>query len=106
MNVARMLTDTVTIAHQTSVSESGDPVFGSQSTFLGRVEHVSKLVAGPDGTQMTADHVIATQAIVVQTDRLWLPGDDTSDNNAARRPITIRKATTFDGSTTLYEVYL
>jgi len=106
MNITRLLTDTVTIAHQSSVSENGDPTFGTQSTIKARVEHGTRLLVGPDGQAMSYEQVFVTLDAVTQTDKVWLPGDTTTDVNAGRRPITVKKATTFDGITTLYEVYL
>jgi len=105
MDVSHLFLDTVTIAAQASVSEAGDPTFGSQSTIKARVEHGTKLVVS-DGAQIQADHVVITTSPVLHTDRLWLPGDSTSDNNAARRPVVIKKATGLLGGLTLYEVYL
>jgi len=101
-----MLTDTVTIAHCTGVNESGDPAFGAQTTIKARVEHGTKVLLGPSGEAIDYEQIVATCDPIAQTDRVWLPGDNTADNNAARRPITVKRATTFDGVTTLYEAYL
>lgn len=106
MNITRLLIDTVTLSHQTAVSESGDPTLGTQTTIKARVEHGSKLLTGAGGEALAYEHAFVTADAVLQTDRVWLPGDNTADATAARRPITVRKAATLDGATTLYEVYL
>jgi len=106
MDLSRLMIDTVTIAHRTSVGEGGDPVFGSTSTIKARVEHGTQLITGPDGERTNAEHAFATYSEVKNSDVVWLPGDSTGDANAARRPILVKKAATLDGASTLYEVYL
>lgn len=101
-----LLTDTVTIAAETGRSSYGDPTFGSQTTIAARVEAVDKLVIGPDGNELRAQHAVASEDEIKTTDRMWLPGDDTADTTAARRALVVRYSR-FPGETAgLYEAYL
>ncbi len=100
-----LLTDTVTVSSEASVSDSGDRVYGAQSTLPARVELKTQLVINIDGNQVKADHVVASKVKINLTDRVWLPGDDTAKVNEARRPITLKQASLPWGGT-MYETYL
>jgi len=106
MNPQSWFVDTVTVARKTGKSSYGDPTFGAQFTIKARVENYTQLVVDPDGNEQRANHRIATQNQIYDTDRIWLPGDNTSSSDAARRAIKVAKATTKSGSALLYEVWL
>lgn len=101
-----LLTKTVTVAKQTAVSTSGDPTFGTQTTLKARHEKTTKVVLSTDGAERRADDVIITESVIDETDRVWLPGDDTGDNNAARRPLMVRNADIPSDGYTLFETFL
>jgi hypothetical protein len=104
--LAHLLTDTVTIASETGRSNTGDPTFGAQSTIAARVEEIDQIVLLFDGNEARATHSVASEDEIKRTDRLWLPGDNTSDNTKARRALTV-KHSRFPGETDgLYEAYL
>jgi len=105
MDTGHLMRDTVTIASEAGYAD-GKPSFGSQTTIKARVEHQTKFVRGPGGQEVQSDHQFATESTVKTTDRVWLPGDTTSDNTAARRPIIVKQSTTLDGGYTYTEVYL
>ena len=104
-HLTHLLTDTVTMASEASISGYGDPVFGAQSTIAARVEPTHEIIIGTDGNSYKASHKIATEDEVTYTDRLWVPGDATGDVTAGRRPLRIDYAT-FPGGAGHYEVFL
>lgn len=106
MNISHLFKDTVTIARSSGVSGAGDPTFAAQVTCSARVEHGTKLITDASGNKVEAEHWYVSTTEVGQDDRVWLPGDSTGDNNAARRPIMVKKATELLGGITLYGVYL
>jgi hypothetical protein len=104
--MTHLLTDTVTVASESGVNGYGDPTFGAQSTIACRVEEVDTIVIGTDHNEYRAVARIATEDEVFLTDRFWLPGDSTGDDDAARRPLTV-KHSRFPGETEgLYIVLL
>ena len=103
MNIAGRLTHTITVQSQTGVT-AGDPTWGSQTARKARVEHGTKMIVAPDGSQKQSEHVVVTDFAIGPEDRVWLPGDNTADANAARRPIIVKKADTFGGYF-VYETY-
>lgn len=102
MNVAHRLTDTITVQSQTGVS-AGDPTWGSKVAKKGRVEHGTKMIVS-EGTEKQSEAQVLTDFAIGLEDRVWFPGDDTSDDNAASRPIGVKKARDFGGYT-IYETY-
>jgi hypothetical protein len=102
--VAHLLTDTITIAHQTGISSSGDPTFGTQSTIQARVEEIDRVTLGANQNESAATHKIATEDELLLSDRIWLPWDNPADNTQAKRPTNVVHAR-FPGETEgLYEV--
>ncbi len=106
MSYASLLTDTVTIALQTGITTSGDPTYGAKTTIKARVEYGTKLVYGADGSAKECEASLATMTELPMQTRIWLPGDNTGDNNAAKRPILTKRASTPSGSLVVYETYL
>jgi hypothetical protein len=104
MNIAPRLTHTITIQSQTGVDGAGDPAWSAQTTLKARVEHGTKKLVGANGEEKQAEHVAVTLTELSLEHRVWFPGDDTADLNAAKRPLMIKKADTFDGYT-IFETY-
>lgn len=100
---AHLLTDTVTVAAEAGISGYGDPTYGSQTTVAARVEYDSKLLTAPDGSVLEVTHRIASIVEIPLRARVWLPGDNTGDNNAAKRVVSVGKGSTPDGRETIYE---
>ncbi len=105
MNIEHILTDNVVIATQSGVGQKGDPIFATQQTLKARVEYGTKSIIGQNGAQKQATHAIVTTAEIPIDARVWVPGANTSDNNAARKPIAVKKAATPSGYF-IYETYL
>jgi hypothetical protein len=102
---AHLFTDTVTAAPEAGRTVAGDPAYGAQYTLLARVEHGSRLVVGPDGNEVTAEHSFVTDSQVPLSHRVWLPGDDTGSAAASRRIIGVKSAAV-PGGAGLFEVFL
>lgn len=96
------LIDTITIAQQSSVSESGDPAYGTQATVRARVQR------GKDrnAEEIEHTHVIYTSTAIRVTDRVWLPEDDASSAEAARVPQAVQQTQGLDGDDTLFKVLI
>lgn len=95
---------TCTKASQASTSADGDPeTYAARVTFLARVQRSKARGA----ETIEHDAVIYTSTPVLPTDRIWLPGDDTTDANDARRPVEVSQhADLDDPDTVLYRVLL
>lgn len=104
--VTNLLTQTVTYATWSSVNNSGDPTFGSQSTAAARVEFGTFKTRDSEGVEVDARAKVTTETDIPRKARIWLPGDDTSDGNEARKIKERTKVATPDGSIVLYGLYL
>ena len=99
-----LLTQTITVSEQTGVDTRGMPTYGAQTTKSARVEQTNELKINRDGNEQLARHVVVTSSEIGINARVWFPGDNTGDNDAAKRPITIRQAAQPVGDT-LYETF-
>jgi hypothetical protein len=104
--VTHLLTDTITVAHETSRDGSGDPSYGSQITMAARVEEIDGIAFGVKKNEATVRHKVAVEEELVITDRIWLPWDNPADDTVAKKPVSVTHAR-FPGETEgLYEVVL
>jgi hypothetical protein len=102
--LSALLTDTIALASATSISNSGQPAFAAATSYAARVEEDPQLLerrSQEDGalTQLQTTHVVyldSTREPLVG-DRLWLPGDSSSDPLLARE---VRQVTRLPGLTT------
>lgn len=94
----------ITYAAITARDTHGKPTAGSQSTARARVQPSSEVVKDPSGEERAATHVVYTAATLTTAHRVWLPGADTSDFNAARRPISVSAAVDGEGVTRFWKV--
>lgn len=97
----------VTLATPSATSAYGDPTFGAQRTIRAQVANTVKRRALATSGGIIEDVSVCrvlTYDPVYVGDRMWLPGQNTADNDAAQ---TVRQVTprlsTVDGRT-LYEV--
>lgn len=95
---------TCTKKSQSSTDSDGDPGgYGSAVTFKARVQRSKDR----DATEIEHTAVIYTSTEVLVTDRVWLPGDSTSDVDLARRPAAVyRTADLDDPEAVLFKVLL
>lgn len=96
------LPHTITVKSQSSVDSNGDQTFGSASTMQARVQN------GRDRDSESIDHsaVVYTTSEIKADDRIWLPGDDTSDTSKARQPIAVTRSESVDGGFTLWKTLI
>jgi hypothetical protein len=92
MPATHLLTDTVTYAPVSGRTNGGQATYGSQVSLPARVEERSVKVTDVDGVERVGSHVVVTETELPLNARVWLPDDDTADNNTARRIIGRRKA--------------
>ncbi|WP_163866089.1 hypothetical protein [Myxococcus eversor] len=67
----------------------GKPTLGPVSPVRARVQPSRRLIRDATGNEHLASHVIYTDAELTLLHRLWLPGEDKSDFNRARRPAAV-----------------
>lgn len=106
--IAATMTDTVYIAHQSGVSASGQPTWGTPTAYPARVEQVQRQEHSPMGQTIVTRNwiLLGPDSAIVRGDRLWLPGSDQSDATQARRVDEINQLPGIPPSTTAdhYEV--
>lgn len=100
---APLMTHTVTLAAASSVSNFSDVTYAAQTTIKARVEHRRTLAIDASGNRVSAEHTVISESEIKLSDRVWLPGDDTSEANEARRPISVGNADIPGSGYTLYE---
>src|SRR4051794_28242680 len=98
MSLAGMFPHTVTTApaSTSSVGTKGDPVFGAQVTIAAAVEKCRRQVKTRDGRDVRTTHRMATETVVGERDRFWLPAitpgelaDDPTKVTQARTPVSV-----------------
>ena len=105
MAYSSMLTGKVTVASATGKDAYGDPSFGSQRVISARVENSTNTITDSSGRERIRNTQIATTERLGLTDRVWLPGTDTTDVAQSRRPMRIDSASTPHGSFTVFMTY-
>lgn len=104
--MSHLLTQTVTYATWSTVNNSGDPTFGSQSTAPARVEFKLVKIKNAQGVEVDAQAKVTTEVNIPRKARVWLPGDDTSKGNEARKIVGWTEKSTPGGDLTLYGLFL
>ncbi len=104
MNIDAWLDLTITVSPITGRSGSGDPTYGPQVTMKARLERNVRLKIGVDNALQDV-HALVTSQPIVAGSRVWFPGDNTAQTNAARRPLAVKSASTKGGAYMFYETY-
>jgi hypothetical protein len=101
------LRQTIYTASRTATSGAGVFTYGTPATKAARVEERASRVLNADGEEQTSSHQIIVDAadVIAITDRIWLPGDATTVQNA-RTPMSVAKAVAEDGTTDHWEIYV
>ncbi|QDE98302.1 hypothetical protein [Myxococcus xanthus] len=84
----------------------GKPALGPVSPARARVQPSRRLIRDASGNEQLASHVIYTDAPLTLQHRLWLPGEDTSDFNRARRPAAVDELVDGVGLVSFRKVWL
>ena len=88
------LTQTITVRSQSGATVAGDPQYASRRTLAARVQQGrDRAVASVEHT-----HVVYTADELRPDDRVWFPGDNVLDDDAARRPVQVNVMRTVDGT--------
>ena len=108
--VSRNLIHEVVIRTPTTARDSnGDFVAsGVKTRIAARVEARTEKIRGPDNNEITTTHRFYCETEVPPTSQVWVPflGDDDTDENDARRPLSVRRTDSLRGGATLFTVYL
>lgn len=83
----------------------GNATFGASVEALARVERSDRIIEGADGTKRQTTHLIITETRIGDEDRVWLPGEWTSDDNGNHRtPAIVDEVPDERGNVHHYEV--
>jgi hypothetical protein len=104
--VSHLLTQTVTWATWTTKNNSGDPTWGSQSTAAARVEFGLFKTRNSQGVEVDVKAKVTTETNIPRKARIWLPGDDTTKGNEARKIVGWTEKATPSADLTLYGLFL
>lgn len=98
------LLHTATKKSQSTTDSDGDPGgYGSAVEFACRVQRSKDRTA----EEVEHDAVLYTSTEILPTDRIWLPGDSTSDTNLCRRPVSVSRTYDLDDTeAVLFKVLL
>lgn len=104
------LIHTITVREPTTARDANGDFVGvaSKRSIRARVEARVDRVRTPDGTEATTAHRIYLDEGISQNAALWVPhlGDDVTNDNDARKILTITAAERLRGGGTLWTVYL
>jgi len=100
------LAQTISVASVSSVSNMGDPTYGTPATRNARVVTQRTIVQSPDGEEIISNQVIVTEAEIKIDDRVWLPGDDNTNTGLARTPKSIIRGIDEIGNIDHFETYV
>ena len=102
MSWTHLLTDVVTVAPEEKSTGYGDPCFGEKYTLRARVELGTKMVRDSSGNTVETEATIMTEVAIPRTSKVWLPEEDTTNDEAGRTAISVKRAS-LPGGATLYE---
>jgi hypothetical protein len=102
VSLASWMRDAVTVASQAGANESGDPTYGPQRTLKARVVYGASV----GKTENPPEVVVYCEQELLVTDRIWLPGADPADANAASRPAKVGRARAMTGARSLWKASL
>lgn len=106
MSIGGWLTSSISVASVTSTDGYGKPTYGAPTAVPARIEQHRTLVRKSNGEEAVANHVIYTLTPINLTDRLWLPGANTSLADQSNLPATVDSSPDKTGARTLYKVTL
>lgn len=107
MSIASWLTSSISVASVTGSPDAfGKPTYGSPVAVAARIEQQRTLVRKSNGEEAVANHVIYTSTAIALTDRIWLPGANTSLADQSNLPATVVSTPDKSGARTLYKVML
>lgn len=102
---AHLFRQTISFALPTGRDVYNAPTLGEVSTARARVQPHRKLIRDAFGAEHLASHVVYTEAALTLAHRVWFPGENTADPNAARRPVGVDPFVNGEGVTVYYKVW-
>lgn len=90
--ISSEFTQTIKVKTRSSLSSGGDQSWSAASSLSARVYFVTDKVELPSGEIKNTTHKIITATEIAPTSLVFLPGDDGSNNDTGRRPLTIEEA--------------
>lgn len=99
-----LLNQTISVAAKSSRDAYGDPSYDAASSVSAYVERRRQIVEMPTGEKVETTHWIVVESEIKTTDRIWLPGDSTSDPSLAHTPASVEAFVDDTGATHHYEV--
>ena len=106
MDLAGWFSQTCHRAPALGFTAAGVATFGSTVAFQARVESTVKLIRGKDGQEIVSSQQIGTLAAVGEQDRIWLPGEDSTNATIAHVPLKVAQATNKGGAQVYVQVWL
>lgn len=85
----------------------GDPDFTGAALQVAnaRVEASSRAITSSAGEQVIASHFVMADKGFSLFARVWLPGADTNNDRAARKPVRVDPQVDLDGNLSHWEAY-
>ena len=104
MSVASWLTQTAYVASVTAIDQFGTPTYGAPVARKVRVETGVRMVTNARGEESPSNARIWCLQPVAITDRIWLPGLNSSIAELSATPISVSSVADKVGARTLYKV--
>lgn len=104
--ITASLKQTINVAPYSSALRAGDPTFGAAVAVSAYIEDKIITVRGPSGNELKTSKLIITASAIGLQDRVWLPGDSTSDRTKGRSPVSVETFVDEVGNADHYETYL
>lgn len=106
MSLARILNQTGYVASVTGTDARGKPTYSAPVARKVRVELRRTMVTKASGEEAVSTHRFWCVESVNLTDRVWLPGEDSSSAEASHLPLAVESAADFAAAKTLWKVQL
>lgn len=98
---------TVAVAEPTGSRDiDGNISYGTQRTVKCNVQKEEMLTRSNDGVMTSVRDIVYTHDPIKITERVWLPGTDTSDPNDAHKPFAVEPIRDPDSAQILYKVVM
>ena len=101
-----ILDQAVSVAVPSTVNSDGELSYGTPVSVACRLQKNARIMKTPDGQDIISDTQILTLTAIGEQDRIWLPGQSTSDATLARTPQLVKSIQMISGGSTVYEAFL
>ena len=101
--IAHLLIDTINVASVSGSNLKGE-TFGAAVAVKCKIEEGSERSIGTDAISVERTDKFITLTEIKDNDRIWFPGQSTSDTTLARRPKKITKARQISNKQSVWEV--